>query len=108
MAPLAVDWKLDQPQTTITIGNGEVNALQWPGHSPGSVVYYTELDGQRVLFGQDVRGLIHPTLMSDETAYQSSLQNLLDLDADRLLEGHFGILRGKKEIRRFINSYRHP
>lgn len=105
MAPLEIDMVLDQVQTVLTIGSGAVTALHWPGHSPGSVVYYTEVEGQRVLFGQDVHGPIHPALRSDEKQYRSSLKTLLELDADLLLEGHFGVIRGKAAVQRFVRSY---
>jgi glyoxylase-like metal-dependent hydrolase (beta-lactamase superfamily II) len=104
-APLQIDMKLDQPQTSIPVGSGILTAVHWPGHSPGSVVYYAEVQGQRVLFGQDVHGPLHPSLLSDEKQYRESLEALLVLDADILLEGHFGIFRGKSAVRRFIRSY---
>ena len=104
-APLAVDIKLTQPITSLPIGDGQVVAYHWPGHSPGSVVYTTRLDRQLVLFGQDVHGPIHPALLSDESDYQASLQMLLSFGADILLEGHFGVIRGKKKIQDFIRGY---
>jgi hypothetical protein len=30
---------------------------------------------------------------------------ILELNADLLLEGHFGIIEGKQAVRRFISSY---
>jgi len=105
MNPLCVDIKLTGEKNIIEIGNGRMKALHWPGHSPGSMVLTTRIDGRRVLFGQDVHGPIHPALLSDEAAYQASLKKLLDLDADLLLEGHFGVYRGKNSVRRFISSF---
>jgi len=55
--------------------------------------------------GQDVHGPLHPALLSDEAAYQASLKKLLDLDADLLLEGHFGVYRGRDSVPRFISSF---
>jgi glyoxylase-like metal-dependent hydrolase (beta-lactamase superfamily II) len=103
--PLAVDIKLQGEESTLPIGDGNVRAIHWPGHSPGSVVYTTRLDGRLVLFGQDVHGPIHPALLSDEQQYQASLAKLLALDADLLLEGHFGIFRTKEEVRELIRSF---
>ena len=105
MQPLAVDARLKGAENTIEIGNGQMTALHWPGHSPGSMVLTTRLAGQLVLFGQDVHGPIHPSLLSDMSAYQVSLQKLLDLDADLLLEGHYGVFQGKGPIRDFIRSF---
>lgn len=103
--PLTVDIKFRGSESTLEIGAGRVTAIHWPGHSPGSVVYTTHMDGQLVLFGQDVHGPIHPLLLSDEAKYQESLAKLLKLDADLLLEGHFGVFRTKSEIREFIQSF---
>lgn len=103
--PLTVDVKLQGEKSTLTLGSGSVTAIHWPGHSPGSVVYTASIDGQLVLFGQDVHGPIHPSLLSDGKQYQESLRKLAALDADLLLEGHFGIFRTKEEVREFIQSF---
>lgn len=103
--PLQVDIKLDRQETRIAIGNGTLTARHWPGHSPGSLIYYTNVDDKLVLFGQDVHGPIHPSLRSDAHQYRQSLEQMLALDADLLLEGHFGIIEGKPGVRRFIRSY---
>ena len=105
MEPLKIDLLLHDPSQTLTVGEGSIKAYHWPGHSPGSVIYTTELDGQRVLFGQDVHGPIHPDLLSDRTLYQQSLKLMLSLNADILCEGHFGVIKGKNNVRRFIGSY---
>ena len=103
--PLAIDIKLQGEETTIEVGSGSIKAIHWPGHSPGSVVYTTAVDGELVLFGQDVHGPINPALLSNEKDYQESLSKLAALGADLLLEGHFGIFRTKEEVRKFIQSF---
>jgi glyoxylase-like metal-dependent hydrolase (beta-lactamase superfamily II) len=103
--PFTVDQKLSQEETALTVGRCTITALHWPGHSPGSLVYHTTMDDKLVLFGQDVHGPIHPALLSDAALYQKSLKRILDLDADLLLEGHFGVVDGKEAVRRFIRSY---
>ncbi len=105
LAPLPIDLKLEGDRNEISIGSGTFTAIHCPGHSPGSVIYATEVEGELVVFGQDVHGPIHPTLKSDEKLYQASLDKILELDADLLLEGHFGIFRGKGAVRKFIKSY---
>ena len=105
MQPLPVDITLTGSENRLSVGSGELCALHWPGHSPGSLVVTTQLAGQRVLFGQDVHGPIHPALLSDMSAYQGSLQKLLDLDADLLLEGHYGVFHGREAVRDFIRSF---
>ncbi len=105
MPPLAIDVKIEKDEQAFQVGDGRMTAHQWPGHSPGSMVYTTEMEGQTILFGQDVHGPIHPSLLSDPIIYQSSLRKLLTFDADILCEGHFGIYRGKETVRSFIQSF---
>jgi glyoxylase-like metal-dependent hydrolase (beta-lactamase superfamily II) len=87
------------------IGDRRLEAIHVPGHSPGSLVYLLESAGRTILFGQDVHGPLHPVLLSDAEAYRGSLKRLLELEADVLCEGHFGIIDGRDRVRRFIQQY---
>ncbi|MGM0453952.1 MAG: MBL fold metallo-hydrolase [Thermodesulfobacteriota bacterium] len=100
-----VDRKLAAPVESILMDGRDVSAVHVPGHSPGSVVYLFESDGSRVLFAQDVHGPLHPILQSDQDDYIRSLKRIIELEADILCEGHFGIYRGKDEVRRFVQSF---
>ena len=104
LEPFAVDLRLQGQESTLSIGSGTVTAIHCPGHSPGSVVYTTDIDGELILFGQDVHGPLHSELLSDEEQYLASLARLLNLEADLLLEGHFGIIEDKQDVRAFIES----
>jgi glyoxylase-like metal-dependent hydrolase (beta-lactamase superfamily II) len=108
LMPFTVDMKLQGPDCVLSIGNGAVRAIHCPGHSPGSVVYTTEVDGELILFGQDVHGPLHSDFLSDEGQYLDSLTRLLQLEADVLLEGHFGVIEPKEEVRAFIEYWRSP
>jgi len=108
LEPFAIDIRLQGQESTLSIGNGTVTAIHCPGHSPGSVVYTTDIDGQLILFGQDIHGPIHSELLSDEKQYLDSLARLLDLQADLLLEGHFGVIEAEQEVRAFIEYWRSP
>lgn len=105
MSPTAVDMILKGARQDIELGGREIEALHTPGHSPGSMVYVTESEGLRVLFGQDVHGPIHESLLSNREDYRRSLKLLLALGADVLCEGHYGIFRGKEEVADFIESF---
>jgi glyoxylase-like metal-dependent hydrolase (beta-lactamase superfamily II) len=105
LEPFGIDIKLQGQESTLSIGSGNVTAIHCPGHSPGSVVYTTDIEGELVLFGQDVHGPIHPDLLSDEKQYLASLRRLVNLNADLLLEGHFGIFETKQEVREFIEYW---
>ena len=105
MDPLPVDRKIRRTRETINIGSGEITAYHCPGHSPGSLVFVADLDSARVLFGQDVHGPLDPSLLSDRKDYMKSLKFMLELNADILCEGHFGVYQGKAEIEQFIRSF---
>jgi len=108
LEPFTVDIKLHDEEAPLSIGSGTVTAIHCPGHSPGSVAYTTVIDGRLILFGQDVHGPLHSQLLSDEEQYLDSLARLLTLEADLLLEGHFGIIETKEEVRAFIEYWKSP
>jgi glyoxylase-like metal-dependent hydrolase (beta-lactamase superfamily II) len=103
--PFPIDVKLEGPENDLTLGGKTITAIHAPGHSPGSVVYLAESDGQKILFGQDVHGPLAPGLKSNRKDYLESLNKLISLNADILCEGHFGIYRGKENIQKFIRSF---
>ena len=105
MQPLAIDVTFTGSHDQIQLGSGLVDVIHVPGHTPGSVVYLVTSDGQRVLFGQDVHGPLHADFDSDAADYRRSLRRLIDLNADILCEGHFGVIRGAPAVQRFIRSY---
>ncbi len=105
LEPFGVDRKLSGSGDDILLGGRKIEVLHAPGHSPGSVVYLAESDGQKVLFAQDVHGPIEPSFLSNRKDYGKSLKMLLEIGADILCEGHYGVYRGKAEVARFIGQF---
>jgi glyoxylase-like metal-dependent hydrolase (beta-lactamase superfamily II) len=105
LEPIQVDVKLKGEYQALWVGQKKIEALHVPGHSPGSVVYVTESEGLKVLFGQDVHGPLDASLLSNRDDYRRSLKLLLSLQADVLCEGHYGVIRGKEEVSDFIESF---
>jgi glyoxylase-like metal-dependent hydrolase (beta-lactamase superfamily II) len=105
IAPILIDHKITEAEEVFKVGNSAIHAFHTPGHSPGSLVYLTEVDGKKVLFGQDIHGPLHPELRSNQNDYINSLKFLLSLEADILCEGHFGVYRGKAAVHDFIASF---
>ncbi len=103
--PFHVDIKISGSRKNINLGDRTIEAIHIPGHSPGSVAYFTESDGSKVLFGQDVHGPLDQSLLSNREDYMKSLKLLLELDADILCEGHFGVYKDKDEVKKFIKTY---
>jgi glyoxylase-like metal-dependent hydrolase (beta-lactamase superfamily II) len=104
--PTPVDVKLSLSEEILTIGGEKIVCLHTPGHTPGSISIYLDKDGKRILFGQDLHGPLLEEFGSNLNDWDHSTQKLLDLNADILCEGHFGIYKTKKEVKDYILSYR--
>ena len=102
--PCKVDIKLTGEHNVVEYGGLSLNVVHIPGHTPGSLAVYMDVQEGRVLFGQDVQG---PYFLpgSNVTKAKMSLQKLVDLEADILCEGHFGVYRPADEVRRYIEGY---
>jgi len=104
--PTPVDVKFNFSKEVLMIGEQKIICLHTPGHTPGSICIYMDKNGKRILFGQDLHGPLLSEFGSNLEDYGRSTKKLLDLDADILCEGHFGIYKTKKEVRNYILSYR--
>ncbi|MBE0480106.1 MAG: MBL fold metallo-hydrolase [Dehalococcoidia bacterium] len=104
-APCPVDRRINLPEEVVAVGNLEITVVHVPGHTPGSVAAYLDIDGERVLFGQDIHGPYYPEWGADPVTARDSLQKLIDLKADILCEGHFGVYQPAPAVERFIRSY---
>jgi glyoxylase-like metal-dependent hydrolase (beta-lactamase superfamily II) len=107
--PTTVDVELKGGES-ITLGRARFRALAMPGHTPGSICYYLERDGLRVLFSGDVISMLRgdpespelvrrplgtytaylaPRYRGDARSYLASLRKLLALPVPNLvLPGH--------------------
>ena len=88
----------------LNFGKYEFQCIHTPGHTPGSISILIEIEGTKILFGQDLHGPIIPGI-SNFADYQDSLRKLLNLNADILCEGHFGIYSPADSVRRYIEGY---
>ena len=104
--PTPVDVKFNYPEEILGIGKEKIICLHTPGHTPGSISIYLDLNGKRILFAQDLHGPLLEEFGSNIEDWDRSTKKLLDLDADILCEGHFGIFKTKKEVKNYILSYR--
>ena len=105
LLPIPVDYRLRGASESLTFGGENLHCLHTPGHTPGSISIYLDRGGKRVLFGQDIHGPFHPAFGSDVDMWAQSMQKLLDLDADILCEGHFGIFQSKDRVGKYILRY---
>ena len=91
--------------TVLKIGGIEFKCIHTPGHTPGSISVLVESGGKKVLFGQDLHGPFNEDFLSDLDDYQASMKKLLNLEADILCEGHFGIFEPADQVRQYIETY---
>ncbi len=91
-------------EETLEFDRGGLKLLHTPGHTPGSIAAVHQAGGDRILFGQDIHGPFSPAFGSDIQAWKQSMQKLLDLHADILCEGHYGVFRPASEVKRFIQE----
>ncbi|MGD8561659.1 MAG: MBL fold metallo-hydrolase [Desulfarculaceae bacterium] len=89
----------------IDLGEGcTLYIIHTPGHTPGSISAWLDRGGKRILFGQDIHGPFSPAFGSDLVLWRASMKRLLDLDADILAEGHYGIFKPAQEVQAFIQG----
>jgi glyoxylase-like metal-dependent hydrolase (beta-lactamase superfamily II) len=102
--PVKLERKLKETIEILYFGEYEFQCIHTPGHTPGSISVLIEVEGKKILFGQDLHGPMIPGV-SNTRDYQRSLRMLLELEADILCEGHFGIFHPASEVQRYINSF---
>jgi len=103
--PVSVDLVLSGEMQDVAVGNLTLHCLFTPGHTPGGISPYVDLDGCRVLFGQDIHGPFNASWGSDLEKWEISMKKLIDLKADILCEGHFGIYQPAARVRQYIEHY---
>jgi glyoxylase-like metal-dependent hydrolase (beta-lactamase superfamily II) len=101
--PEKIDTVLEGDETAMKLGDLEFHFIAAPGHTPGSIAVYIDMEEGRVLFGQDVHGPFSDSWGSDIDRWRRSMEKLLDLEADLLCEGHAGVFRGG-EVRGYIEA----
>jgi len=103
--PIKLDRRLKGEREILKFGSYEFECIHTPGHTPGSISVVIQISGTKILFGQDIHGPFMKSFGSNLEHYQESMQKLLDLNADILCEGHFGIFQPANEVRKYIKNY---
>jgi glyoxylase-like metal-dependent hydrolase (beta-lactamase superfamily II) len=103
--PCPVDVKLQGAEEKLIYGGQEFTALHIPGHTRGSIAIYIDMGGKRILFGQDIHGPYEAMWGGEPEKAVVSLRKLIDLKADILCEGHFGIYQPATEVKEYIEGY---
>jgi len=104
-SPTPIDRRLTNEHEIMRFGKQELHCLHTPGHTPGSLSIYLDRAGKRILFGQDIHGPFMARFRSNIQDWMKSMKMLLDLEADILCEGHFGIFQPKERVKDYILKY---
>jgi glyoxylase-like metal-dependent hydrolase (beta-lactamase superfamily II) len=102
VSPVEVEVKLSGGHEIMQFGDECLHCVHIPGHTPGSISVFIDREGQRILFGQDIHGPFNSYFKSDIDAWRRSMEKLIDLEADILCEGHYGIFEPKDKVERYI------
>jgi glyoxylase-like metal-dependent hydrolase (beta-lactamase superfamily II) len=103
--PVQVDKVLTEEEEILTFGDVEFHCLHTPGHTPGSIAVYIDIEDRRILFGQDIHGPFDVTFGSDIQEWKDSMEKIIALEADILCEGHFGTYKPKGKVKAYIEGY---
>ncbi|MBN1214050.1 MAG: MBL fold metallo-hydrolase [Candidatus Lokiarchaeota archaeon] len=103
--PIKLYKKLVGDINTLNFGNLNLKCIHTPGHTPGSISIFLEINQKKILFGQDIHGPFSEEFNSNLNDYYKSMKKLIDLNADFLCEGHYGIITPADEVKRFIQSH---
>ena len=101
--PLPIDTKIMEEKESLHFGDYELVSLHTPGHTPGSISLYIDIDGTRVLFAQDIGAPLLKDFDCDPSAWMQSIQKLFVLDADILCDGHSGAYESKRNVKRYLD-----
>jgi len=103
--PVKLERRLKGDLENLQLGLYKFQCIHTPGHTPGSISILLEVESIKILFGQDIHGPFYNSFGSNLDDYQKSMQKLLDLNADILCEGHYGVIKPASEVNRFIRSH---
>jgi len=105
--PVKIDRLLEGDLNEVRVGDVKFTCIHTPGHTPGSISVLIEVEGKKILFGQDIHGPFEASWGSDIAQWRDSMNRLLKLNANILCEGHFGIFKGREAVKKYIENYLH-
>jgi glyoxylase-like metal-dependent hydrolase (beta-lactamase superfamily II) len=88
----------------VEYGTAHMMAIHTPGHTPGSITLQMKVEGKTLLFAQDVHGPFYRAFGSDIDAWRRSMERLIAIQPDILLEGHYGVIQPRGPAIEFIRE----
>ncbi len=100
--PLYIDTIIREEKESLYFGDYELVFIHTPGHTPGSISLYIDINDTRILFAQDIGAPLLKDFNCDPSAWIKSIEKLFALDADILCDGHSGAYGPKNNVRRYL------
>jgi len=91
--------------STLKLGSYDIKCIHIPGHTPGSMAFLSTIEKRNVLFTGDICGGGIESLGGNYEDFKRSLQELLEIKADILCEGHMNIIQPSEEISKYIEGF---
>ena len=105
LVPPKIDYVIKKDIEILNIKGTKLTCYHTPGHTPGSIaVLYENGEGIKVLFGQDIHGPFMDEFNSNINDWAKSMKLLINIGADILCEGHYGVFKGKDNVKNFIQG----
>ena len=100
-----VDRVLEGDGAVLEYGSAHFVVVHTPGHTPGDITLLMRAGVKTLLFANDVHGPFSADWGSDVRAWARSMNRLLAMSPDVLLEGHFGAIAPRARAVAFIQQY---
>ncbi|MHA1931578.1 MAG: hypothetical protein ACW96X_03505, partial [Promethearchaeota archaeon] len=97
--------KISKDNEILNLGNLKFQCIHIPGHTPGSIAYLLETEGNNILFAGDVPGIAINLNDGNIGQYVQSMKKLLSLNIDILCEGHENITKSAVKTSECIRGY---
>jgi len=102
LEPFFVDLKLYGEEEQLEIGGTRLTLLHTPGHTPGSISVWLNIDGKKVLFAQDIGAPLLKEFDCNPYAWVESVEKLFALNADMLCDGHSGAYEPADVVKEYL------
>ncbi|MFX1455128.1 MAG: MBL fold metallo-hydrolase [Promethearchaeota archaeon] len=103
--PINISKRITLDNEILRFGDLQFQCIHIPGHTPGSIAYLLEKEGNTILFAGDVPGVAINLNDGNNDKYVKSMRKLLTFNIDILCEGHEKIIKPADRVSNNIRGY---
>ena len=93
-----------EKKSTLKLGSYDIKCIHIPGHTPGGMSFLSTIDKHEVLFVGDICGGGIQSIGGNYEDFKRSLQELLEIKADILCDGHMNVIQPSEEVSNYIEG----